>query len=103
MEAKILIVHAQELNPEGEFEARYSFKVYEFPNGAIMVPSDTSHDWFFCSRDEIEPCGTAITESVEDTGETITFSLETLNDAISGSIGEFGESEGTSKFQELLQ
>lgn len=102
MKAKILIVYAQELNPEEEFESRYSFKVYEFSNGAIMVPSNTSHDWFFCSRDEIEPCGNAVTENVEDTEEVVTFSLETLKDAIFGSIGEFGESERTSKPQELL-
>lgn len=90
--AKQLVVTARELNVNepGECDS-YTFYCWELPNGMVWIQSETTNDWFFDSRDEIEPNGLASTESVEETGETKEFLLKDLESGIHGSIREYGE------------
>jgi hypothetical protein len=90
MKAKVLEVTARELNVEEQQEF-YTFKAYEFQTGLIMIPSETTNDWFFARRKEIEPCGNAVTEKVEETGKFTEFTAEELKESIEGSASEFGE------------
>jgi hypothetical protein len=91
MKAQKLIVTARELNysETGEKDS-YHFPVYEFENGLILVVGDTTNDWFFDSRDEIEPNGTAVTESVQETGEFSDWDKGDLIESIKASLNEFG-------------
>jgi hypothetical protein len=89
MKAEILEVTACELNSYTSKEF-YTFEVYEFENKFIMVPSETTNDWFFASRAEIEPCGNAVVEKIVGTGKFIHFTEEELQESIEGSLAEFG-------------
>ena len=92
--AKKLIVTAQEINGN-----TYQFPVWEFTtNGAILVPGEQSNDWFFNSRDTIEPLGCAI----EETEETQTFDKERLRESVEGAEREFGFGYDAGKIKELL-
>jgi hypothetical protein len=93
--AKTLEVHVEET--DGDNNRRYTFKVYEFTNGVIMVPSDQTHDWFFVDRDSIEANGLGVVVGVTETEDTVTFSREELRQSIAGSIGEFGSDDATRK------
>ena len=91
--AKKLIVTAQEINGN-----TYRFPVWEFTNGAILVPADVTNNWFFNSRDTIEPLGCAI----EETEETQTFDKERLRESVEGAEHEFGFGYDAGKIKELL-
>ena len=92
MKATKLIVTAQETDSATlSTSSTYNFPVWEFENGLILVPSDSTNDWFFESRDEIEANGLAEIVEVEETETTSDWSVEDLNDAIEGSQSEFGE------------
>lgn len=98
MLGKKLIVDTIDCNPgfpPGEDEVQYSFPVWELDGGAILVPSESTHDYFFRSRDDIEPNGTGFVSSIEETGETTVFSQETLKEILDDCIQEFGEDEST--------
>jgi hypothetical protein len=90
--AKILKVTAKDLDVVGDPSAPkpYTFNVYEFQNGLIMVKGESTNDWFFSSREEIEPNGMAEVLSVEETGETSIFPIDSLIKSMRGSIREFG-------------
>jgi hypothetical protein len=67
----------------------YSYPVYVFKNGLVLVPSDTTHDWFFRSEDEIEGCGDDWFTGVEDTDRTVEFTKKELADSWGNSVREF--------------
>ena len=96
--AKVLLITNRYDDSEGE---TYSFKAYEFANGAILIPGESTNDWFFDSRDEYEPNGTDVNESIEETGETTTFFTDKLAHSIEGSESEFGYEVGA-KVRELV-
>lgn len=96
---KVLEVTAQELDEKG---SQYTFEALELENGVILIPGESTNDWFFENRDSIEPSGTATTVSVEDSGETRIWTVKELKTSIEGSISEFGEDEATAKALELL-
>lgn len=98
LKARVLKVDCRELN---ERDTAYSFNVYEFSNGLILVPGDTTNDCFFDSRDRIEACGTAVVDDIEDLGEETEFSIEELLRSIQGSIQEFGVDSVPQKHHEL--
>lgn len=97
IQAKVLLVTAKELNDDYQ----YNFKVYEFSNGLILVPGSTTNDWCFADRNEIEPCGTAVVTSIEETEEVEEWSSSDLLRSIQGSISEFGVDAVPSKHREL--
>jgi hypothetical protein len=80
-------------NTDDQGENRYSFSAYEFDNGAIMVPGETTADWFFSSRNEYEPNGLDINEIIEDSqfNRTRDWSSEELIESIAKSVSEFGK------------
>jgi hypothetical protein len=98
--AKILEVTACELNGESE---PYTFSVMEFENGLIIVPSDTTQDWFFKDRESIEANGNDVVTGVIDTGEVSEWTPESLAISVKGSISEFGEGSVPAKYAELCQ
>lgn len=65
--AKVLKVTAQELTPYNESGecVEYVFNALEFCNGLVMVPSDTTNDWFFASSEDVEPGGMAVVTDIE--------------------------------------
>ena len=65
------------------------YPVWEFENGLILVPGESTADWFFRSSDEIEGCGGDLYQRVEDTGETIDFTAKELAQAWGSSLAEF--------------
>ena len=95
--AKVLRVNAKELNGDSE----YSFNVYEFSNGLILVYRETTNDWFFENRDAVEPYGTAVVTSIEETDETEEFTPKSLLKSVQGSISEFGVDSVPAKHCEL--
>jgi len=97
--AKVLIVHTSDLN-DGNTS---SFSVLQFHNGLVAVPSDTTHDWYFESADDIEPCGTDVVDSIEETGETVFWTKAELRRSVGGSISEFGVDSAPSNWKELLK
>jgi hypothetical protein len=76
LKAKILEAHFSDLN-DGRIEC--SYPVYQFENGLIMVPSDSTADWFFLSADEIEGCGSDQLDFVEATGDFVEFTPSELS------------------------
>lgn len=82
-------------------DTEYTFKAYEFDNGVILIPGETSCDWFFDSREEYQPNGTDSLVGVTDTDDTKEFSIEELKEAIRGSESEFSYKVG-SKVLELV-
>lgn len=97
LSAKILQVTAKELNEDSQ----YSFDVYEFSNGLILVFGETTNDWFFEDREAIEPCGTAVIASIEETDQIKEFTAESLFKSVQGSMGEFGIDSVPAKHCEL--
>ena len=94
--AKKLIVTAQDNGNT------YQFPVWEFENGAVLVPSSTTNDWFFNAREDIEPNGTAVVIATFDTEETQEFTKAELKESIEGSEREFGFGYDAGKIKELL-
>ena len=78
-----------------------SFNVLEFENGLILVPGESTNDWFFDDRDSIDACGGDIVTSVEETGETEEWTSEQLLRAIQESVKEFGVDSVPQKHLEL--
>jgi hypothetical protein len=99
--AQVLTVTATPLNEEIEENGEYTFTVHEFSNGLILVPGDTTNDWFFGSRDEIEPCGTDRVIAVEDSGKRKVWTAAELLGSIQGSIREFGVDSVPAKHLQL--
>ena len=99
--AKVLEVACEELVQGESSSPRYTFKAIEFWNGLILVQSDTTNDWFFGSRDEIDACGNAQVTGVVETGETEEWTSEEVLRSIQGSIREFGEDSVPTKHHEL--
>ena len=107
MNAQKLVVTANALNPELDEDAintgEYTFPVWEFENGVILVPSETTNDYFFNSREEIEANGLDVVVSVEATGEYIEWSIEEIDEAIAGYQDEFGATDDDiAKMKELI-
>ena len=106
MNAKKLIVTAKALNPELDGNivdaGEYTFPVWEFENGAILVPCESTNDYFFNSRNEIEANGNDIINSVEETDEEIQWTTEEIKEAITASESEFGSSDDDAKIKELI-
>lgn len=86
-------------DPDSEFY-QYSFIVKEFENGLILVPGDTTNDWFFENRSLIQANGGDILVSIEDIGEE-ELSTASLLESIQGSIKEFGINSVPVKHLEL--
>lgn len=99
---KILEVEATRSNLYGETGNTYTFKAYEFSNGLILVPGETTNDWFFEDKESIEACGCDIIGSVEEIGETVNWTFEELLEAVRGSIEEFGSDSVPQKYLELF-
>ena len=98
--AKILRVICEETNVENPHA--YSFDVYEFQNGTILVPSESTSDWFFQNRASIEACGTDNVTEVVETARTKMFSKKQLRAIIAGSQSEYGPSAIPASARELI-
>ena len=75
-------------------------KIYEFPNGVILVPGETTNDWYFDSKEEYNR-SSDFSWHFEETEETEDWSVECLNDSILGYESEFCVS-ASSKVKELI-
>jgi hypothetical protein len=103
MKAKILEVIAVNPNENpGDGDSSYAFKVYEFSNGLIQVPCDTTHDYFFDSKENIQCNGTDVVKERLETGEFIDISVEMLEESIKGSEEEFGVESVPQNAYELI-
>lgn len=93
LKAKVLTVNCRDDSdtPIGENSQHYSFEVLEFENGLILVPGDTTNDWFFEDREKIQASGLAYVTSVKEKNEMVEISAKALRESIQGSIREFGE------------
>lgn len=92
LEANILLVTARSYDQSHNNGKKYTFEVYEFGNGLILVPGETTNDWFFESSSNIQANGTDEIVSVERTGRTSEWTPKELLQSIQGSIREFGVS-----------
>jgi hypothetical protein len=100
---KVLEVTAKTpANDPSESDKFFTFKAYEFSNGVVSVPYETTNDGFFLNRDFIDGCGNDEIEAVEETGNTFEWSTEDLKESITASIDEFGDDEATQKAMELI-
>lgn len=88
--AKVLIVTTKELSSVPGINDACEFEVLEFENGLIVVEGSTTNDWYFEARSCIEPCGTAVVASINESGETRQWNATTLLKSVQGSIKEFG-------------
>jgi hypothetical protein len=86
-----------------ETKEHHRYKIYEFPNGVILVPGETTNDWYFDSREEYNPGGSSddFDWYFEETEETEDWSVECLNHSILGYESEFCVS-ASSKVKELI-
>jgi hypothetical protein len=85
-----------------ETKEHHRYKIYEFPNGVILVPGETTNDWYFDSREEYNPGGSSDFDwYFEETEETEDWSVECLNYSILGYESEFCVS-ASSKVKELI-
>ena len=84
--AKKLEITAQELNHPDQ---QYTFVAYEFENGLILVPGDSTPDWFFNNRDEIQPSGNAVVDSIAEAGVEVTFTTEELQESLEAYVKEY--------------
>jgi hypothetical protein len=85
LKAKVLDAHFSALTDE----TKCSYSVYQFENGLIMVPSDSTADWFFSSAGSIEGCGNDQLDRVEDTGNFVEFTPSELSRAWGDSVSTF--------------
>lgn len=72
----------------------YTFKAFEFENGVVLIPGDTSCDWFFDSREKYQPNGLDKVVEITDTDDTKEFSIDELKEIIKGSESEFDYKAG---------
>jgi hypothetical protein len=72
-----------------------SFIAYKFSNGLILVPGDTTSDWFFPNEESIQACGNDVLVRVEDLGINFEWEKEELLLSFLNSVEEFGEEQGT--------
>lgn len=84
-------------------EKEISYPVYEFENGLILVPSDTTNDWFFRSQNNIEGCGNDIYIKCHSTGKEISWTKKQLSQAWGNSVSEFGDTSCLQLVKELLK
>lgn len=99
MKAQVLTVFTRELNEEGSGS---SFEVYEFENGLILVPGESTNDWFFANRESIQASGNDVVDSVEESGRFVEFTPSELKTAVERSQAEFGIDSVPSNYLELL-
>jgi len=92
MQAQKLIVETGE----------YKFPVWEYPNGAILVPCESTHDVFYNCRDEVQCNSDDVVVSVTATGQWLDWTVEEVKEAITASVEEFGDSDDNAKIKELL-
>ncbi len=79
------------------------YPVYELESGLILVSSDITNDWFFCSQNEIVGNGYDVFEYCEETGETVEFTLYELAQSLAGSTNEFCYDEAIKKGWDLIK
>jgi hypothetical protein len=100
-------LEAQFIRPDYDYEGEpteeeISYFVYEFENGLILVPSESSYDYFFPSKDEIDG-GSDTFVSTKETGKEVNFSKKELNESWGNSVTEFGiDYSSLPKVRELL-
>lgn len=75
-------------------DTEYTFKAYEFTNGVILIPGESTSDWFFDSREDYQPNGTDSIVRINETDDSKQFSVEELTEIIRQSESEFGYSVG---------
>ena len=78
------------------------FEVWEFSNGAILVPGESTNDYFFNNLEEITPNGNDVVINIQSTEETADWSNNEIFESIKGSYREFGTLEGVDKIIELF-
>lgn len=89
--AKVLEVTAKTCYDESHNDGEeYTFEVYEFDNGLILVPGESTNDWFFESSDDIQASGNDEIVSVNELSRTSDFTPKELLQSIQGSMREFG-------------
>ncbi|QBQ73188.1 hypothetical protein kac65v162_gp158 [Nodularia phage vB_NspS-kac65v162] len=76
---------------------------WEFENGVILVPGVSTCDWFFDSRDNIEPCGNGIVTGVKETEVEEDYSVELLQEAIENSELEWGYDSVPKEVRDLIK
>ena len=86
LKAQILDAHFYCLN---DADSKSSYPVYQFENGLIMVPSDSTADWFFASADAIQGCGDDQFENVEATENFVEFTPSELSRSWGDSVNCF--------------
>lgn len=80
----------------------YTFTGYQFPNGGVMIPEESTHDSFFDCLENVEANGNDTIESYENTGKTVEFTDDELREAVKGSAREFGHSAIPAEFEPYL-
>lgn len=71
-------------------DSRHQYPAWEFENGLLLVPSDTTHDYFFESWNEFQGNGNDFLVDTEETEVTLDFSKKLLNSYVVESAREFG-------------
>lgn len=80
----------------------YTFTGYQFPNGGVMIPGESTHDSFFDCLENVEANGNDTIESYKNTGKTVEFTDEELREFVDGSAREFGYAAIPTDFESFL-
>lgn len=106
--AKVLLAHFKIFNPERYDDGTITkesndYQVLEFENGLILVEGETTPDWFFPGREEIEGNGDDIFMGAEETGETVDWEAIELVKSFGDSIAYFGDESCKDLVKELAR
>lgn len=93
LSAKILEAHFVEAEYDWRGDRRevtFSYPVYQFESGLILVPVDDGIGYFFDSEENIEGCGMSSYMSAEDTGKTVEMTALELAQYWGENAAEYG-------------
>lgn len=99
--AKVMIANFTDLN---DVTYTNSYPVHVFDNGLVLVPAQSTNDYFFDSLDNIEGCGHDVLKSLANNQEIATYSNLELGKIWGNSCSEFGvDQEVLFKIKELIK
>lgn len=82
----------------------YTFPVFEFDNGLIMVACDSTHNLFFKDQDSIQASGIGIVSDIFEEDEVVEeWTTQELAKALTDSARQFGYDEAIQKGWELIK
>lgn len=81
----------------------WTMKGYEFENGVILIPCDTTNDFYYSSRSEVEVNATDYIVDILETDDYDTWTIEQLTESINRSKAEFGEESIPENVYDLLK